>query len=31
MWDEGKSIDEIAFHFGRKPSAILVRMKKLGI
>ena len=31
MWEEGKSIDEIAFHFGRKPSAILVRMKKLGI
>ena len=31
MWDEGKSIDEIAFYFGRKPSAILVRMKKLGI
>ena len=31
MWEEGKSIDEIAFYFGRKPSAILVRMKKLGI
>ncbi len=31
MWDEGKSVDEIAFYFGRKPSAILVRMKKLGI
>lgn len=31
MWEEGKSIDEIAFYFGRKPSAILVHMKKLGI
>ena len=31
MWNEGKSVDEIAFYFGRKPSAILVRMKKLGI
>ena len=31
MWEEGNSIDEIAFYFGRKPSAILVRMKKLGI
>lgn len=31
MWEEGKSVDEIAFYFGRKPSAILVRMKKLGI
>ena len=28
---EDKSVDEIAFYFGRKPSAILVRMKKLGI
>lgn len=31
MWEEGKSVDEIALFFGRKPSAILVRMKKLGI
>ena len=31
MWSEGKSIHEIADHFGRKSSAIITRMKKLGI
>ena len=31
MWEEGISIPEIADHFGRKQSAIIVRMKKLGI
>ena len=31
MWEEGKSVAEIAQHFGRKQSAIIVRMKKLGI
>lgn len=31
MWSEGKSVHEIADHFGRKPSAIITRMKKLGI
>ena len=31
MWEEGKSVDAIAEHFGRKPSAIIVRMKKLGL
>ena len=31
MWSEGKSVQEIADHFGRKPSAIITRMKKLGI
>ena len=29
MWEEGKSVAEIAEHFGRKNSAIIVRMKKL--
>ena len=29
MWHEGASVDDIAQHFGRKSSAILVRMKKL--
>ena len=29
MWAAGKSVEEIAGHFGRKPSAIVVRMKKL--
>lgn len=31
MWEEGKSVAEIAEHFGRKNSAIIVRMKKLGL
>jgi (p)ppGpp synthase/HD superfamily hydrolase len=31
MWEEGISIDAIAEHFGRKPSAIMVRMRKLGL
>lgn len=31
MWEEGTSVDTIAEHFGRKPSAIIVRMKKLGL
>lgn len=31
MWSEGVSVHEIAEHFGRKSSAIITRMKKLGI
>ena len=31
MWSEGISVHEIADHFGRKSSAIISRMKKLGI
>ena len=31
MWEEGKSVADIADHFGRKQSAIIVRMKKLGL
>ena len=31
MWSEGVSIPDIAAHFGRKQSAIIVRMKKLGL
>lgn len=31
MWAEGKSVHEIAEYFGRKDSAIISRMKKLGI
>ena len=31
MWEGGTSVAEIAQHFGRKQSAIIVRMKKLGI
>lgn len=31
MWFEGISVHEIAEHFGRKSSAIITRMKKLGI
>lgn len=30
MWAEGYSVDTIADHFGRKPSAIMVRLKKIG-
>ena len=29
MWSEGKSVPDIAEHFGRKESAIIVRIKKL--
>jgi (p)ppGpp synthase/HD superfamily hydrolase len=31
MWAEGVSVVDIAAHFGRKQSAIITRMKKLGI
>ena len=31
MWAEGTSIPDIAAHFGRKHSAIITRIKKLGI
>ena len=31
MWAEGTSVHDIAAHFGRKQSAIITRMKKLGI
>ena len=31
MWAEGTSVPDIAAHFGRKQSAIITRMKKLGI
>jgi hypothetical protein len=31
MWADGTSIPDIAEHFGRKQSAIIVRMKKLGL
>lgn len=31
IWSEGSSIDDIAKHFGRKSSAIMVRMRKLGL
>ena len=31
MWSEGISIPDMAEHFGRKQSAIIVRMKKLGL
>ena len=31
MWAEGASVQEIADHFGRKTSAIISRLKKLGI
>ena len=31
MWSEGTSVADIAAHFGRKQSAIITRMKKLGI
>ena len=31
MWAEGMSVVDIATHFGRKQSAIITRMKKLGI
>ena len=31
MWVDGTSVADIAQHFGRKQSAVIVRMKKLGI
>lgn len=31
MWAEGISVEEIADHFGRKNSAIITRLKKLGL
>ena len=31
MWSKGSSIADISKHFGRKESAIMVRMRKLGI
>ena len=31
QWAEGVSIVDIAAHFGRKQSAIITRMKKLGL
>ena len=31
MWADGKSVPEIADHFGRKNSAIISRLKKLGL
>lgn len=31
LWSEGSSVADIADHFGRKNSAIITRMKKLGI
>ena len=31
LWSEGMSVADIADHFGRKSSAIITRMKKLGI
>ncbi len=31
MWSAGTSVGDIANHFGRKQSAIIVRLKKLGL
>ena len=31
LWSDGKSVADIADHFGRKQSAIMVRMKKLSL
>ena len=31
MWDDGVSVADIAEHFGRKQSAIITRIKKLGL
>lgn len=31
MWADGTSIQDLAEHFGRKQSAIIVRMRKLGL
>lgn len=31
LWSEGKSVADIADHFGRKNTAIITRLKKLGL
>lgn len=31
LWAKGVSVNEIAEHFGRKSSAIIIRLKKLGL
>jgi (p)ppGpp synthase/HD superfamily hydrolase len=31
MWEEGKSVQEIADYFGRKNSSIITRLRKLGL
>ena len=31
LWSEGTSVADIADHFGRKNSAIITRIKKLGL
>ena len=31
LWSEGTSVTDIADHFGRKNSAIMTRIKKLGL
>ena len=31
MWEEGKSVQEIANYFGRKNSSIITRLRKLGL
>lgn len=31
LWSEGKSVADIAEHFGRKNTAIITRLKKLGL
>ena len=31
LWSEGKSVTDIADHFGRKNTAIITRLKKLGL
>lgn len=31
MWSQGSSVTDIAKHFGRKGSAVIVRLKKLGL
>ena len=31
LWSEGKSVADIAAHFGRKNTAIITRLKKLGL
>ena len=31
LWSEGTSVADIANHFGRKNSAIITRIKKLGL
>jgi hypothetical protein len=31
LWSKGTSVTDIADHFGRKNSAIMTRIKKLGL